>query len=165
MCNWLYDVATQAIAGVFSGALVGGVLLYSQHRMEKRLDEERRQLESRRELLSAALQMYQVISRTFAGTGSAERVAAGWEQAHRAGADWAAIEAIREFPDDTVRASRAARDTMYQDLLAIMAMSPAGGGHEPSEEQRARWLAMGNRRPFEPLEALIEACKRKAPLN
>ncbi len=37
MTKWVYDIGTQAIAGLFSGAVVGGVLLYSQFRMERRM--------------------------------------------------------------------------------------------------------------------------------
>ncbi len=160
MTEWVYDIGTQGIAGLVSGTVVGSVLLYSQFRMERRLERERRLVEDQRELLGAAIQMHQVIGRTFAGTGSAERVAAGWNEAGRAGADWAAIEAARDFSADVLKASRAARDELNFDLLGIMAMSPAGGGGEPSQEERARWLAIGKRRHLEVLEPLIAACKR-----
>ena len=153
--NWLYDIATQTIAGF----VVGGILLYSQHRMEKRLEQERRVLESQRELLGAALRMHQLVSWTFAGTGDGGRVASGWEQVNRAGADWTAIEAVREFPDDVLTVSRSTRDELNQDLLAIMAKSPLSGGETPERERR-RWLDISERRPFELLEPLIAACKR-----
>lgn len=165
MCKWAYDIATQAIAGTISAAVVGAVLLRTQSRMEKKRDRERRLLDSQRELLGAAIQMHQVVSRTFAATGSGERVAAGWSEAHRAGADWAAIEAARDFPEDVLKVSRAARETLLQDLLAIMAMSPAGGGGEASAEDLARWPSIGKRRPFEALEALIAACKQERTLR
>ncbi len=163
MNGWVYDVATQSIAGVISGTVVGVVLLYSQHRMEKRLEHERRLLDSQRELLGAAIQMHQVVARTFASTGSAERVAAGWNEAGRAAADWAAIEAARNFSEDVVKESRSVREELNRDLLAVVARSPISGGVEATDEDRARWLAIGRRRPFELLEPLIAVCRRSSP--
>ena len=162
MSDWVYDVATQTIAGGISGLVVGGVLLLSQRRMERRMERDRRLVDSQRELVGAALQMQQLVSWTFVGTGSPERVATGWEQSHRARAEWMAIEAARELPEEVVKASCEARDALELDLLAIMAMSPAGGG-EASPEDRMRWLSVGKRRPFELLEALIAVCKRSPP--
>jgi hypothetical protein len=158
--EWVYDIGTQAIAGLVSGAVVGTVLLYSQFRMERRLERERRVLDDQRELLGAAINMHQVVGRALAGTGSAERVGAGCNEAGRAGADWAAIEAVRDFSDEVLKASRAAREELNSDLLAIVARSPLGGGVEPSEADRARWLAIGKRGPLEVLGPLIAACKR-----
>jgi hypothetical protein len=163
MGNWGYDIATQAIAGVISAAVVGAVLLRAQGRIEKKLDRERRLLDSQRELLGAAIQMHQVVARTFAVTGSGDRVASGWSEAHRAAADWGAIEATRDFSEDVLKVSRTARETLEQDLLAIMAMSPAHATGEASADERARWLSIGKRRPFEVLEALIAVCKQERP--
>lgn len=160
MSDWVYDVGTQTIAGGISGLVVGVALLYSQHRMERRLERERRLLDDQRELLGAAIQMHQIVGTAFAGTGSSERVASAWNEAGRAAADWAAIAAARDYSDEVLRASRAARQELNTDLLAIMAMSPAGGGGEPSQDERARWLAIGKRRHLEVLEPLIAACKR-----
>lgn len=70
--------------------------------------------------------MHQIVGRTLAGTGSAERVASGWNEAGRAAADWAAVEAAREFSAEVLKASRAAREELNADLLAIMARSPLG---------------------------------------
>jgi hypothetical protein len=128
--------------------------------MERRLERERRLLDDQRELLGAAIQMHQVVGRAFAGTGSPERVASAWNDAGRAAADWAAIEAARDFCDEVLRASRAARKELNSDLLAIVARSPLGEGVEPSEADRARWLAIGKRGPLEVLGPLIAACKR-----
>lgn len=161
MTKWLLDLGTQAVAGLFSGAVVGGVLLYSQFRMERRLDRERRLQDAQRDLLSAAIRMHQVVGRTFVSTGSAERVGVGWNEAGQARAEWAAVEATWNYPKEVLDASRAAREALSEDLLAVMAMSPAGGVGEPSDKDRERWLAIGKReRPLELLEPLIAACQR-----
>jgi hypothetical protein len=157
-CTWIYDVATQSIAGAISGGVVGWILLRSQHRMEKRMEEARRRIDSQYELLGAALRMYQIVSQTFARTGDRNFVAGGWEQGHRARAEWAAVEAVRHFTDDVLNASRTAREELELDLHAILAMSPAGDG-EPGKENRVRWSAIGKRQGFEPLQALIAACR------
>jgi len=154
-----HDIGTQAIAGVISGVVVGVVLLYSQHRIEKWQERERVQREARRELLAAAIKMRQLVSWTFVGTGSKERVADGWNQVQRAAADWAAIEEARDFSDDLLKVSRKAREELSQDLLAIVAKSPLSTGEDESPENRDRWLAIGNRRRLEPLEPLIALCK------
>ncbi|BDG05739.1 hypothetical protein [Anaeromyxobacter oryzae] len=90
-------------------------------------------------------------------------MAIGWTQAHQARAEWLAVEAVRDFPNEVMKASQEARDALERDLLAIMAMSPAGGGGEASIAERERWLAIGKREPFEVLEPLIAECKRTAP--
>lgn len=159
MSTWCYDVATQTIAGAISGAVVGAVLLYSQHRMERRLERERVQRDARRELLNAAFGMYQAVSWTFGGTGDQARVAAGWENANTAAAEWAAIETGRRLPPDVMKVSRAVRQALAEDLVAIVAMARIPG--PPSEEHRLRWLAFGHKRAFEPLDPLIEACERE----
>jgi hypothetical protein len=162
MSDWKYDVATQSIAGGIAGIVVGVVLLVSQFRFERRMERERRRVESAYELLGAALKMHQLVGWAFAGTGSQERVATGWTQAHQARAEWLAVEAVRDFPKEVMKASQDARDALERDLLAIMAMSPAGGGGEASTEDRERWLSIGKRQPFALLEPLITACKRTA---
>lgn len=163
MSDWKYDVATQSIAGVISALVVGIGLLFSQFRFERRMEQERRRVESAYQLLGAALKMNQLVGWTFSGTGSPERVTTGWSQAHQARAEWLAVEAIRDFPDEVLKASQEARDALERDLLAIMAMSPAGSG-EASQEDRDRWLAFGKRQAFEVLQPLISACKRSASL-
>lgn len=160
MSDWKYDVATQSIAGGISGIVVGVALLFSQFRFERRMERERRRIDSAYELLGAALKMHQLVAWTFAGTGSQERVGTGWNQAHEARAEWLAVEAVRDFPEEVVKASQGARDALEQDLLAIMAMSPAGGKGEPTTEERERWLSIGKRQPFELLRPLIAVCKR-----
>lgn len=160
MSDWKYDVATQSIAGGISGVVVGVALLVSQFRFEKRMERERRRVDSAYELLGAALKMHQSVGWAFAGTGDQERVATGWRQAHEARLEWMAVEAVRDFPEEVLGASQEARDALERDLLATMAMSPAGGSGAPTTEERERWLLIGKRRPFEVLEPLIAACKR-----
>jgi len=136
--DWTYDVATQSIAGGISSVVVGIALLLSQFRFEKRMERERRRVDSAYELVGAALKMHHLVGWAFAGTGNQERVATGWTQAHEARLEWLAVEAVRDFPKEVLEASQVARDALERDLLAIIAMSPVGGKGEPSAEDRER---------------------------